>query len=97
MESDTGPGKNGALRHKINFTSSIPPLLTQGGNAISELGPIPGIRRRYTGDLLYLFLAVLGLCCCTGFALVAKSGVHALVAEDGLLTSVASLIAEHGL
>ena len=37
---------------------------------------------------IYSFLATLGLCCCTGFS---------LAAELRLLTSVASLVAEHGL
>ena len=38
--------------------------------------------------LLYLFVAMLGLHCCVGFSLVT---VH------GLLISVASLVAKHGL
>ena len=37
---------------------------------------------------IYSFLATLGLCCCTGFS---------IAAELRLLTSVASLVAEHGL
>ena len=32
-----------------------------------------------------------------GFALVAMSGAHSLVVEHGLLTAVASLVAEQGL
>ena len=40
---------------------------------------------------IYLFLAVLGLCCCAGFSLVA------VVAGQGLLTATASLVADHGL
>ena len=44
-----------------------------------------------------LFLAVLGLCCCTGSSLVALSGGHCLVAVCGLLIAVTSLVAEHGL
>ena len=43
----------------------------------------------------YLFLAVLGLCCCAGFTLVVESGGCSLVAVHGLLTAVASLVLEH--
>ena len=43
----------------------------------------------------YLFLAVLGLHCCTWLSLAVVSGVYSLVC--GLLTVVVSLVAEHGL
>ena len=46
--------------------------------------------------LIYLFLALLGLCCCTGFFLVEASGACSLVAVCGLLI-VASLFVERGL
>ena len=46
--------------------------------------------------LLILFLAVLGLLCCTGFSLVVVSGGDSLVAVCGLPIVVASLV-EHGL
>ena len=46
---------------------------------------------------IWLFLAVLGLCCCTGFPLVAASGGHSLVALCRLLLAVASFVAEHRL
>ena len=40
---------------------------------------------------LFVFLAVLGLCCCTGFSLVVESwGCHPGVAHE-FLTAVASL------
>ena len=42
-----------------------------------------------------LFLALLGLHCCTGFSLVAPSRVYSLFAVHGLLISTASLVAEH--
>ena len=45
---------------------------------------------------LFLFLAVLGLWCLTGFSLVAASGGYSLVAVRRLLFAVASLV-EHGL
>ena len=45
----------------------------------------------------YLLLAVLGLHCFEGFSLVVASGGYSLVAVHGLLTVVASLVAEHGL
>ena len=45
----------------------------------------------------YIFLAVLGLCCCTwAFSSCGKRGLL-FVAVCGLLTAVASLVAEHGL
>ena len=46
---------------------------------------------------IYVFWALLDLCCCTGFSLVVVSGRHSLVAVHGLLIAVASLVAEHGL
>ena len=46
-------------------------------------------------DLIYLFVAVLGLCCCVGYSLVAASRAL-LIAVLGLLIAVASLV-EHGL
>ena len=48
-------------------------------------------------SLIYLFLAVLGLCCCVGFSLVVVSGGYSLFVVHGLLIVVASLVAEHGL
>ena len=48
-------------------------------------------------NFIYLFLAVPGLYCCSGFSLVVASRAYSLVAVRGLLTAVASLVAEHGL
>ena len=46
---------------------------------------------------IYLFLAELGLCCCTRtFSSCGKRGLL-FVAVHGLLIVVASLVAEHGL
>ena len=45
----------------------------------------------------YLFLAILGLCCCPGFPLVVESRCYCLVAVQELLMAVASLVAELGL
>ena len=46
---------------------------------------------------IYLFLAVLGLCCCVwAFSSCGERGLL-FVAVRGLLTAVASLVAEHGL
>ena len=44
--------------------------------------------------ILFLFLAVLDLPCCSSFSLVAASGGDSLVAMCGLLIAAASLIAE---
>ena len=46
--------------------------------------------------LFYLFMAVLGLHCWSGFALVAKSRSHSLVAVLGLFIVGVSLVVEHG-
>ena len=45
----------------------------------------------------FYFLAVPGLCCCVGFSLVVASRGYTLVVVCGLLTAVASPIAEYGL
>ena len=47
--------------------------------------------------LIILFLAVLGVHCCTGFSLVVARGGYSLMAMHGLLISVASLVAGHGI
>ena len=44
-----------------------------------------------------IYLAVLGLFCCMGLSLVAVSRGHSLVVVLGLVISVASPVAEHGL
>ena len=44
-----------------------------------------------------LFLAVLGLCCCVGFSLIAMSRGYCPVVVRGLLIAVASPVAQHGL
>ena len=46
---------------------------------------------------IYLFLAMLGLCCCVGFSLVKKKRGWFLIAVHRLLIAVASFVAEHGL
>ena len=70
----------------------------------SLLVPQPGIKPDslpYKADsflknnFMYLFLAVLGLRCCTGFFLVAESWEHSLGAVQGLLNVVDCLVAEH--
>ena len=48
-------------------------------------------------NCIYLFLAVLGLHCCSGFSPVVASRGYSLVAVLRLLILVASLVAEHGL
>ena len=48
-------------------------------------------------NFTYLFLAVLGLRCCTGFSLLAASRGSSLVVAQGLLIVVASLVVEHRL
>ena len=48
-------------------------------------------------NLMYLFVAVLGLHCCRGFSLIVASGSYSLVIERRLLILVAFLSVEHGL
>ena len=40
-------------------------------------------------------MAVLDLCCCVGFSLVAASGGYSLAVVRGLLIVMASLVEEH--
>ena len=51
----------------------------------------------WKNNFIYLFLAVLGLCCCSGFSLVVEGGGYSLVTVCGLLITVASVVVEHGL
>ena len=48
-------------------------------------------------SFIYLFLAVLGLCCRVGSSLVVVRGCYSLAMMSGLLTVVASLVVEHRL
>ena len=48
-------------------------------------------------NFIYLLMAVLGLCCCVGFSLVAASKYYSLAAVHRLLTVAASPEAEHRL
>ena len=43
-------------------------------------------------NLMYLFVAVLGLHCCRGFSLVVLSRGYSLVVVNGLLVEAASLV-----
>ena len=52
---------------------------------------------KYKFFFLNYLLAVLGLHCCSGFSLVAASWNYSLAVVHGLLTTVASLVAKHGL
>ena len=44
---------------------------------------------------IYLFMAVLGLCCCAAFSSCSERGLLFVVVH-GLLIALASLVAEHG-
>ena len=50
----------------------------------------------YIYNFICLFLAVLGVCCCADFSLVAASEATLVVAR-GLLIAVASFVAKHTL
>ena len=64
---------------------------------LSLFRSICGFSLLYVFKLTNLFMAVLGLHCCTGFCLVAASGGYSLVAVHRLPIEVASLVAEHRL
>ena len=69
------------------------PLLTHLGS-----GKPPEISLKKKMILfIYLFLAVLGLCCCAGFSLAAASRGYSLVVAQGLLIAVVSPVVEHRL
>ena len=52
----------------------------------------------FLNKFIYVFLAVLGLCCCAqAFFSCSERGLLFFVAVRGLLIAVASLVAEHGL
>ena len=46
-------------------------------------------------DFIHSFLTVLGLCCCSGFSLVAVNRDYSLIVVLRLLTAVTSLVKEH--
>ena len=53
------------------------------------------MRTFYKSDVIYLFLAFLGPCCCSGFSLVVASRGYSLAAVGRLLIVVSSLAVEH--
>ena len=48
----------------------------------------------FLNNCIYLFLAALSLHCCASFSLVEERGGYSLAVVHGLLTAVASLVAE---
>ena len=57
---------------------------------------LPSLKKKKKKN--YLFLVVLGLHSCMGFSLVVEIGDHSLfIVVQGLLTAVASPVAEHRL
>ena len=96
------------LSHKGRSEVVCRILVSQPGieswpSAIKAGNPNPWATRefprifRYVFALIYLFLVVLGLCCCTGFSLVVESKGSFLVVMWGPVLAVASLIVEHRL
>ena len=57
---------------------------------------VSGVQQSESRFVLNSLLAVLGLCCCVVFALVASGG-HSLAEVRRLITAVPSLVAEHRL
>ena len=65
--------------------------------AFVSLGPIWFFCLFVFNKFIYLFLAVLGLCCCAwAFSSCGERGLLFIVVR-GLLIAVASLVVEHGL
>ena len=58
---------------------------------------LPHILHSLFKNLIYLFLAVLGLRCCVGLSLVVVAGATLPYGGRVLLIAAASPIAEHGL
>ena len=58
--------------------------------------PLQWKAKSFLNLIIYLFLAVLGLCCCGGSSLVAASSGPSLAELCSLLIKVASVGAEHG-
>ena len=90
-----------ALNHSIRFPTSFKVRLSDGLSLTSFfffLNIFPFIYFFWWRvSLFYLFLATLGLCCCTwAFSGCSERGLL-FVAARGLLTAVASLVAEYGL
>ena len=53
------------------------------------------LTRFFFNLFIYLFLVVLGLCCCVGFSLVSASRGSSLAVVRTLLIALAPLVAEH--
>ena len=70
----------------------IPNVLSRG-----SLVCIKNLQNVYIFKICFIYLAVLGLCCCTGFSLVVASGGFSLVEVHRLLVVVTSPVAEHRL
>ena len=47
--------------------------------------------------IFFFILAVLGLCCCSGFSLVVARGGYSPVVVQGLLIATPTFVAENGL
>ena len=67
------------------------------GDGLLQVQPHAFISFLFKFFKIYLFLAVLGLCCCTGFSLVASSGGYSLVSVHRLFILISVLVVEHGL
>ena len=77
---------------KLGWEHSLKGLFTVSTTQKGKCRPWSrGFMGRLLFFLMYLFLAVLGLCCCEDFSLVVVSGGYRVP------TAVASLVAKHGL
>ena len=79
----------------LNIDSSVMRQNQTGSK--SQHGSLELVSFKKKKKFIYVFLAELGLRCCTGFSLVAENGGSSLVAASGLLIAEASFVAKHRL
>ena len=75
----------------------LPFLCLLSDNAASASGPGWPDMPLPHGNVILFILAVLGLCRCVDFSLVAASGGCSPAVVHGILVALASLVAEHAL
>ena len=81
-----------AAVHRVVKSWTRPKLLSTAHTAHKHLCTLVFFQK----IIYFLCLVVLGLCYCQGLSLVAESGGCSQVMVHGLLTAVASPVAEHG-
>ena len=83
------------LQRKVPGTGSRTEKLVRLRSEVATIRKSSGLW--YKDFFFKLYLAVLGLHCCSGFSLVVASGGYSLGAVHGLLIVVPSLVADNRL